>query len=150
MRVADVIRAADEMGATYPDVLQLLADASKQKNLPNAIAVEKLPEGGRAYYRPTNGGSKKSARQIKIGRDNYAPNIFPESDDPTETARRKEEEAREARHSQDDGPLLSVPSEQVEETSELELDSKSEKKKPHTTKKVDKSRGSWNWFGGKK
>ena len=54
MRVADVIRAADELGATYPDILQLLADASRQKNLPTAIAVEKLPEAGRAYYRPTN------------------------------------------------------------------------------------------------
>jgi hypothetical protein len=39
LKVVDVIRAADELGANYPDILQLLADASKQKNLPTALAT---------------------------------------------------------------------------------------------------------------
>jgi flagellar basal body P-ring protein FlgI len=94
LQVVDVIRAADELGATYPDVVQMLADASHQKNLPTRLAIDELPEGGRVYYRPGSGSEfPAKKRKAKVGRDNMTPNLFPEQDEPDApgTVRNKEE-----------------------------------------------------------
>jgi len=135
LRVADVIRAADELGASYPDILQLLADASKQRNLPVALALDKLPEAGRAYYRPSDGSKATGPRGIRIGKPHSAPGMFPEVDDPEEASRRMQEDAREARGNRVERPMLSVPSE-PEETKKPDSDSKSSRK----------PKKSWNWF----
>lgn len=151
LKIADVIRAADELGATYPDILQLLADASKQKNLPTALATDKLPAAGRVYYRPSGKNSSGKGRPVKIGRDNFTPNIFPEIDDPDELARHKELEARESRAPRNgsEGPMASVPSEL---TDSVDSDMKSFKKKDSAKKKDDKSsdKKPWYWFGSNK
>ena len=148
LRVADVIRAADELGATYPDILQLLADASQQKNLPTELAVEKRPEAGRPYYRPTSEGEPKKSRPVRIGKDSLSPNIFPSTYDPTDQARRKEESDRETNNDKEEGngTMASVPSESVSTSDDT--DSKSKKKKDAPSKKSDKSKRSW--FGGSK
>ena len=140
LRVADVIRAADELGATYPDILQLLADASQQKNLPSKLAVEKLPEAGRVYYRPTAQG--KSPSPVRIGRDSLSPNLFPKVDDPQEAAKKKEES--KAASGESDDSMASVPPTMLGEKDD-DSDSK-KKKKP--SKKSDKSK--WSLFGGGK
>lgn len=140
LRVADVIRAADELGASYPDILQLLADASKQKNLPVALALDKLPEAGRAYYRPSDGSKAAGPRGIRVGRPHSAPGMFPEVDDPEEASRRLQEDAREARSNRVDRPMLSVPSEPAADKADTESDSKSSRK----------PKKSWNWFLSKR
>lgn len=150
LRVADVIRAANELGATYPDILQLLADASKQKNLSTALAADKLPEAARVYYRPTSDKSKGGARAIKIGRDNYSPNAFPDIDDPEEAARRKAEAEAEAKPADSDGSMASVPSEELTSDIASDSDSKSTKKSKRSSKSSDKSKKSWTWFGSNK
>ena len=150
MRVADVVRAADELGATYPDILQLLTDASKQKNLPTTIAADKLPEAGRAYYRPASEVSPGGKRAIKIGRDRFAPGSFPEIDDPEEAARHKDEAAREAKSEKTQAPMANVPVEMPPSQEDPDSDSKPVKKKDRSTKNDEKSKSSWNWFGGKK
>lgn len=48
-RVADVLEAASELGASYPDLVGLLLEAEEQHNLPGEIAIDALPEGGRLY-----------------------------------------------------------------------------------------------------
>ena len=149
MRVADVIRAANELGATYPDILQLLADASKQKNLPTALAVDKLPAAGRVYYRPVSSATPGGKRAVKIGRDRAAPGSFPEIDDPEEAARRKEESEREAKDGQSDATMANIPVELPQNESDSDNDSKPTTKKS-TSKKGDKSKSSWSWFSGKK
>jgi hypothetical protein len=151
LKIADVIRAADDLGATYPDILQLLADASKQKNLPVALAADKLPEAGRVYYRPSGKSAPGAARPVKIGRDNFTPNIFPEIDDPEEVARRKEEAAREARAAKADGTMLSVPSEPLSDSPDTVSESKSAKNKANSKKKDEKAtdKKSW-WFSSSK
>ena len=94
-RVADVIRVAEEMGATYPDIVQMLADASKQKNLPTRLAADELPESGRAYYRPSADPTKPGSRQgTKVGRDNFTPNLFPAKDEPEERTARNQNEQK--------------------------------------------------------
>ena len=150
LRVADVIRAANELGATYPDILQLLADASKQKNLPTEIGVDKLPAAGRAYYRPEGAVAPGGKKAVKIGRDRGAPGSFPEIDDPEEAARQKEQSERDSR-SEDGGTMANVPIVPPENDSSSESDTKPDKsKKGRPAKKNEKPKSSRSWFGGNK
>lgn len=154
LRVADVIRAADELGATYPDILQMLADASKQKNVATPVAADKLPEAGRPYYRQAINDKSKGSK-VKIGRPNFTPNIFPEVDDPEEAARRKEDAAREAKAFKPDGPMASVPSETApangpNSDADAKADSNSKPEKTSQSRKSeDKPKSSWSWFNRK-
>lgn len=47
----EIIRAVVELGGTYPDVVQMLQEAARQKALPCRLEVDKLPQGGRIYSR---------------------------------------------------------------------------------------------------
>lgn len=140
LRVADVIRAADELGATYPDVVQMLADASKQKNLPTRLAADELPEGGRVYYRPNTDAAKPgSKRETKVGKDNFTPNLFPEQDDPEEASARKQ---KEQKNNTAPANMANVPDEKTKlNAAPPQTPAKSEDSKP-------KSR--FPWFGGSK
>jgi len=77
-RVADVIRAVAELGASYPDVAQMLTQADSQINLPGRLEVDALPQAGRVYYRPAGDG-RESSRQSKarVGGTNQTPNLYP-------------------------------------------------------------------------
>jgi hypothetical protein len=154
LQVADVIRAADELGATYPDIVQLLADASKQKNLPTRLAIDELPEGGRVYYRPSTGGEfpvKKS--KTKVGHNNMTPNLFPEQKEPpVPGTERKKDDSR--------GNMASVTEESAKKPNEKNKDSdeKSSKDGSKSTKTTSRSsreesekendkKGMFSWLG---
>lgn len=79
MRVADVLRAADELGATYPDIVQMLTQASEQRNLEAKLETDALPESGRIYERPAQ--NTKPGSKAKVGREHLSPNIFPRSEE---------------------------------------------------------------------
>jgi len=140
LRVADVIRAADDLGATYPDIVQMLADASKQKNLPTRLAADELPEGGRVYYRPNSDPAKPgSGKGTKVGKDNFTPNMFPEQDDPDEVSARQKKEQQNGTGSTS---MANVPHEQT---------AKNDAPKPDVPKKEDlKPKSRFPWFGGSK
>lgn len=76
--IAEVIRAAAELGASYPDLAQMLVQAERQHNLPGQIGIDMLPEAGRVYQRPADesNGNKTARRSKKIGNANMAPNQF--------------------------------------------------------------------------
>lgn len=128
LQVAEVIRAADELGATYPDIVQLLADASKQKNLPTRLAIDELPEGGRVYYRPSNKGAfpvKKS--KTKVGHNNMTPNLFPEQKEPpVPGAERKKDDSR--------GNMASVTEESATKNKDKNSDSDEKSSKDGSSK----------------
>jgi hypothetical protein len=150
LRVADVVRAANELGATYPDILQLLADASKQKNLPTSLATDKLPEAARVYYRPSSDGKKGQAKPVKIGREKMSPNAFPAIEDPEEAARHRQQAARDAKI-ESEGSMASVPSEPSDTDSSAGADPQPvDKNKANSKKKSTKPKSSWSWFGNKK
>jgi flagellar basal body P-ring protein FlgI len=153
LQIADVIRAADELGATYPDIVQMLADASKQKNLPTRLAIDELPEGGRVYYRPNSSGEKKRIR-TKVGKHNMTPNLFPEQEEPPAPgAERKKEEPR--------GNMANVTEESTQkskdkdkhsdEKSSKETSSKSSKSTSRPSredsKKETEKKGMFSWLG---
>lgn len=80
-RIEDVIRAAAELGASYPDISQMLVQADRQKNLPGRFEIDALPQAGRVYYRNGEDGEK-----ARVGRSNQTPNMYERSrgdgDDP--------------------------------------------------------------------
>lgn len=77
-RVADVIRAVAELGASYPDVAQMLTEARNQHNLLGRIEIDALPEAGRIYYRgrKQTADRKQSGRKTRVGHSSYTPNLF--------------------------------------------------------------------------
>lgn len=80
--VAEVIKVASDMGAKYPDIVQMLVQAEQQHNLPGEIAIDKLPKPGRVYHRKPedmNGNlSNQRATPVPIGNDGLMPNLFDE------------------------------------------------------------------------
>lgn len=80
--VADVVKAVSEMGANYPDIVQMLVQAESQHNLPGEIAIDKLPKPGRVYHRKPedmNGGIPGGQSiPVPIGNDGLMPNLFDE------------------------------------------------------------------------
>ena len=75
-QVAAVIRAVVEMGASYPDVAQMLVQADNQHNVSARIEIDALPKAGRIYYRPDPETSDESNIETQVGRENLAPNMF--------------------------------------------------------------------------
>ena len=148
LQVADVIRTADELGATYPEVVQMLADASLQKNLPTSLAIDELPEGGRIYYRPGNTAEASGKkRKTKVGRTNMSPNLFPEQKEPSERdIERKQAELR--------GNMANVPQEadknsdpQSKPTREVPLSEQNGVVLPgRGTKESEKPKGMFSWL----
>ncbi len=77
-RVADVIEAAAEMGATYPDIAGMLARAGADDNLEGRLELDALPQAGRLYYRTVSGDDKTTTKKsTKVGRPSSNPNLFP-------------------------------------------------------------------------
>ncbi len=86
LKLAEILLTVDEMGATYPDVVNMLAQASAQRNLPTPLETDALPESGRIYVRPDSPSGP--TKRTKVGREHLAPNIFPRFE---EAERQKEE-----------------------------------------------------------
>lgn len=64
----DIIQACDELGATYPDIADLLSQAHARHNLPGELAIDALPRSGLTYV--AKGGKRT------IGSEYTAPTIF--------------------------------------------------------------------------
>jgi len=77
-KVSEVIVAATELGATYPDIVQMLVQADRQGNLAGEIAIDTLPEPGRVYERPVSEYQTESAssRSVTVGGAGLTPNLF--------------------------------------------------------------------------
>ncbi|MEX0704565.1 MAG: flagellar basal body P-ring protein FlgI [Planctomycetales bacterium] len=79
-RLVDVIRAAAECGASYPDIAQMLVQAEKGLNLQGRIEIDALPRAGRSYLRPRDEIAQVAARETQVGRPALAPNLFAADD----------------------------------------------------------------------
>ena len=75
-RIEDAVTTAAELGASYPDVAQLLIQADAQGNLPGRFEIDALPQAGRTYLR--NGSSSR------VGRSAFTPNMFDRVDDDSD------------------------------------------------------------------
>lgn len=79
-RLEDVIRTVIELGATFPDVALMLAQADRQHNLQAGIAIDEMPLPGRLYERPQQSGPFAELNDInaskRIGHLHLTPNMF--------------------------------------------------------------------------
>lgn len=78
-RIEEVLRACAKLGASYPDVAQLLVQADKQHNLPGRFEIDALPRAGRVYYRDA-----ENKKETRIGRPAQAPSMFQQSEPETD------------------------------------------------------------------
>ena len=68
MRLGDVIHEMANLGATYPELVQILEGASKQKNLAGALVVDAVPAASPKYEDALLGyDSKKDDKLTKAG-----------------------------------------------------------------------------------
>ena len=74
--IGEVIRAVTELGASYPDVAQMLVQADHQKNLPGGLEIDALPKAGRVYFRPDPKDPNKPGRKARLGNSGLVPNLF--------------------------------------------------------------------------
>ena len=90
-RLADIIQACGEYGATYPDIVQLMIEAEQQHNLYGEFGIDRLPQAGRMYFRDEDGdGDAEDER--RIGTPAMIPNLFDKLED---------DELREQQHESD-------------------------------------------------
>lgn len=55
--LADIIRACGDLGATYPDLVQMLIEAEQQHNLTGQFGIDRLPQAGRLLFRDSDAGA---------------------------------------------------------------------------------------------
>lgn len=82
-RIEELIRAVDQLGGTYPDVVQMLVEAKSQGNLPGSLGIDALPRAGRVYTRPGSEAAEQEA-ETEVGGSGDTPNLF-QSDDPSQS-----------------------------------------------------------------
>ena len=90
-KISDVIEAAAELGASYPDVAGMLLQASRQENLPGPIAIDALPKSGRVYLRESS-IAQTSAKSVetRVGHANMTPSLYDSYDDTSDQAKPRE------------------------------------------------------------
>lgn len=100
-RLPDIIRTCGEMGANYPDLVQMLVEAEQQRNFMGVFGIDRLPQAGRVYLRDDadadtetaaseknesdsdrkSGSSKSADAQKRIGSSRMLPELFDELDE---------------------------------------------------------------------
>ena len=83
-RVVDVVRACGELGATYPDIVQLLIEAEQQHNFVGQFGIDRMPQAGRMYLtdgKPEDSETSEDADGKQIGSSRLLPEMFDELDE---------------------------------------------------------------------
>ena len=68
LELADVVRHAANLGATYPQIVGLLEKANKQRNLPGQLVVDAVPAASPAYLEAIMGRDLHAKRDDAVGR----------------------------------------------------------------------------------
>ena len=93
-RVVDIIRACGELGAMYPDIVQLLIEAEQQHNFVGQFGIDRMPQAGRMYL--TDGQADDSeAPDDESGKQIGSSRLLPEMFDELDEAELRENETEE-------------------------------------------------------
>lgn len=86
--LTEVIRACGDLGATYPEIVQLLLEADTQHNLTGQFGIDRLPQPGRRYRRSSLNNSANSAEESseelparEVGNAALTPELFDQLDE---------------------------------------------------------------------
>lgn len=93
-RVADVIRTSVALGASYPDIVQMLVQAQRQQNVPGQIAIDAVPRTGRAHFRDSDSPAAADS----------GPNLFPTIHRDTKPETGSGDEQAQGDEPEDPGP----------------------------------------------
>ena len=74
--LVEVLKTLASMGATYPDVVQMLLEAENQNNLAGELGVDRLPQAGRAFYRTKSEREGAGKEKAKLGSAALTPGLF--------------------------------------------------------------------------
>ncbi|MEN9555742.1 MAG: Basal body P-ring protein [Planctomycetota bacterium] len=77
-RLADIIQTCGELGAAYPDVVQMLVEADRQRNFMGEFGIDRLPQAGRMYVRGAEDESEAGENGRRIGNSRMLPQLFDE------------------------------------------------------------------------
>jgi len=83
-RLVDVIRACGDLGATYPDIVQLLIEAEQQHNFVGQFGIDRMPQAGRMYLTDTGKSDSEESEDESgklIGNKRQVPELFDELDE---------------------------------------------------------------------
>jgi hypothetical protein len=147
-RIADIVRVAGSLGATYPDVAQMLVQAERQGNIPGRLDLDALPQAGRIYHRVPEDialiGPADTAKKTTVGNINLVPNIFnalndtpksrgpvniPDLDSLDNTEKSKKSKAKDKEKSADEAGEASFADISSDEATDEEADEEAPKKK---------------------
>ncbi len=73
LELADVVRQAANLGATYPQIVGLLEKANKQRNLPGQLVVDAVPAASPAYLEAIMGRDLHAKRDDAVDRASATP-----------------------------------------------------------------------------
>lgn len=74
--LVEILRTVADMGARYPDVVQMLVEADEQANLIGELGIDRLPQAGRTFVRRNNDASESNGRSTRVGSPALIPGLF--------------------------------------------------------------------------
>jgi hypothetical protein len=138
-RLIDILRTCGKLGATYPDIVQMMIEAEQQHNFVGQFGIDRLPQAGRLYTKNSESQSPADEEDAKrIGNSKMIPELFDELDEEELKENESEEklmnlnsaeafeEVRKEDAKQSKNPAGSKPSEESGPTAERESESTSE------------------------
>jgi len=79
-RIIDIVRVCGQLGATYPDIVQMLIEAEQQHNFVGQFGIDRLPQAGRLYLK-RDGIAEIDEDGKRIGNPKMIPELFDELDE---------------------------------------------------------------------
>lgn len=134
-RMIDILRTCGNLGATYPDIVQMMIEAEQQSNFVGQFGIDRLPQAGRLYTKNVDSPSPADEEDAKrIGNSKMIPELFDELDEDELKENESDEklmnlnfeEVRKEDAKQSKTPSGSKPGEEPEPTAEQESKSSSE------------------------
>lgn len=81
-RLIDILRTCGKLGATYPDIVQMMIEAEQQHNFVGQFGIDRLPQAGRLYTKNSESQSPADEEDAKrIGNSKMIPELFDELDE---------------------------------------------------------------------
>jgi hypothetical protein len=137
-RMIDILRTCGKLGATYPDIVQMMIEAEQQHNFVGQFGIDRLPQAGRLYTKNTDSPSPEDEDDVKrIGNSKMIPELFDELDEDELKENESDEklmnlnsaeafeEVRKEDAKQSKNPAGSKPEDDSEETAELDSETTS-------------------------
>ena len=137
-RMIDILRTCGDLGATYPDIVQMMIEAEQQHNFVGQFGIDRLPQAGRLYTKNIESPSPEDEEDVKrIGNSKMIPELFDELDEDELKENESDEklmnlnsaeafeEVRKEDAKQSKNPAGSKPSEESGPTAERESESSS-------------------------